>query len=103
GRITADGADLRQFELEAWRSRLSGGFQDFARLELVARESIGTGDLRHIEEPEAVLAAAGRADSTAVIERLPKGLETQLGTSCEGGTDLSGGEWQRIAIARGMM
>jgi ATP-binding cassette subfamily B protein len=103
GRITADGLDLRRFELEAWRARLSGGFQDFARLELLARESVGVGDLRRVEERDAVLAAAGRAGSTAVLEKLPQGLETQLGSSWEGGVDLSGGEWQRIALARAMM
>jgi ATP-binding cassette subfamily B protein len=103
GRITVDGADLHEFDVEAWRERAAAAFQDFSRFELLARETVGVGDLPRIEDRAMVGAALGRAGATGVIERLPAGLETQLGRDWEGGVELSGGQWQKLALGRAMM
>jgi ATP-binding cassette subfamily B protein len=103
GRITVDGTDLRRLPIDEWRARLSGAFQDHARLEFVARESVGVGDLAAVEDETAVLAAIDRAGATAVLGSLPAGLGTQLGTRFDGGVELSGGQWQQLALGRGMM
>ena len=103
GRITVDGVDLGRFEVDAWRARVSAAFQDFARLELVARETVGVGDLPRIEDGVAVGAALLRARAEDVPARLPLGLETQLGRNWEDGVELSGGQWQKLALARAMM
>ncbi|MBO0821407.1 MAG: ABC transporter ATP-binding protein, partial [Nocardiopsaceae bacterium] len=86
-----------------WRSRMSAAFQDFQRLELVARESVGTGDLARIEEVPVVAGAVARATDSDLIATLPSGLETQLGKSYADGHELSGGQWQTMALARSMM
>ena len=103
GRITVDGVDLADFDVAAWRQRISSGFQDFAQLQLVARETVGVGELSRIEDPAAVLAALDRAHAGDVLPALPKHLETQLGTSFDGGVDLSLGQWQKLALGRAMM
>jgi len=73
------------------------------RLEVVARESVGVGDLAAIEDRRAVAAAVGRAAAGDVIETLPDGLDALLGVSHGDGVELSGGQWQKIALARAMM
>lgn len=103
GRILVDGAELASFGVEAWRERLAGAFQDFARFELPARQTVGLGDVPRIDEPAAVGAAVGRAGATDVVDRLPAGLETQLGPTWEGGVEVSHGQWQKLALARGFM
>lgn len=103
GQVLVDGVDLTDLDQDQWRARMSGAFQDYARLELVARESIGVGDLASLDSEPAVNAALDRASATDVLQALPAGLETQLGTTWPGGVELSGGQWQRLAIARGMM
>ena len=103
GEILVDGTDLRRIPVEAWRQRTSAAFQDFARFELLARETVGVGDLPHIEDPPAVEAALVRAAAEDVPRALPRGLETQLGKAWEGGAELSGGQWQKLALGRGMM
>jgi ATP-binding cassette, subfamily B, bacterial len=103
GRVLVDGVDLVDFDHTRWRARMSGAFQDYARLELTAQQSIGVGDVALIEEPDAALAALDRASATDVLAALPRGLPTQLGTRWEDGVELSSGQWQRLAIARGMM
>ena len=103
GAILVDGVDLRRFDVEAWRARLSAGFQDFARLELLARESVGSGWLPHIDDEPAVLAALDRAAAGDLPGDLPSGLATQLGRLFDGGVDLSVGQWQKVALARAMM
>ncbi len=103
GRIAADGIDLRRFQVDEWRPRLSTGFQDFSRFEFVARETVGVGNLPAIEEVPAVEAALVRAGADDVPATLPAGLETQLGRDWEGGVDLSGGEWQKLALGRAFM
>ena len=103
GRISVDGVDLRRFDHEQWRSRMSAGFQDFAKLELLARENVGVGELTSMDVPGAVEDALERAHAMGVMTSLPDGLETQLGKSFDGGVDLSGGEWQKLALGRAMM
>jgi ATP-binding cassette, subfamily B, bacterial len=103
GRIAVDGVDLSRMPLEEWRERIAAGFQDFVRFELVARESVGVGDLPALDDLEAVRDAVERADARDLLERLPEGLETQLGKSYAAGAELSGGQWQKVALARAMM
>ncbi len=85
GRILVDGVDLRRFVVEEWRSRVSAAFQDFVRLELLARETVGVGDLPRLGSRIAVDAALERAGAEDLPGRLPEGLETQLGKDWEGG------------------
>jgi ABC-type multidrug transport system fused ATPase/permease subunit len=103
GQVSIDGVDLQHFQVEAWRRRISAGFQDFARFELLARETVAVGDLPRFDDDKAVALALTRAGGRDVPERLPRGLETQLGKDWEGGVDLSGGQWQKLALARAMM
>jgi ATP-binding cassette subfamily B protein len=102
GRILLEGADLQELDVAEYRRRLAAGFQDFARFELRAREAVGVGDLPRLEDVEAVRRAL-RKTNAEFAERLAAGLETQLGRAWEGGVDLSGGEWQKLALARAMM
>ena len=103
GRILVDGVDLRDLDLEGWRARIGVAFQDFVRFQLLAREAVGVGDLEAVEDLQRVASSAYRAGADRVIERLPQGFDTQLGRWFSGGVDLSDGEWQRIALARGLM
>jgi ATP-binding cassette subfamily B protein len=103
GRILVDGADLARIAPQQWRSRLSGAFQDFARLEFAARSSVGLGDLEFLDDSAAVTAAVGRAGAADVIAGLASGLDTQLGAGWPDGIDLSFGQWQKVALARGFM
>jgi ATP-binding cassette subfamily B protein len=103
GAVRVDGVDLRRLDPRAWRERLSAGFQDFARFELLARETVGVGLLADVDDEAAVRGALGRASADGVIESLPSGFETQLGKSFGDGAELSGGQWQKLALGRAMM
>ncbi|HEX2143460.1 MAG TPA: ABC transporter ATP-binding protein [Glycomyces sp.] len=103
GRITVDGQPLTDFEMGSWRQRIGATFQDFAHFEFTARESVGIGDLHGGYDDEKVRAAMIRAGADDVLEDLPAGLDTRLGTRWDEGTDLSGGQWQKLAISRGRM
>lgn len=103
GRILIDGTDLRRMDLEAWRRRLSGAFQDFFMFEYPVQQSVGVGDVRNIDSTEQVSDAVRRAGADRLVMGLPKGLETQLGVTWESGVGLSHGQWQRIALARAYM
>jgi ATP-binding cassette, subfamily B, bacterial len=103
GRIVVDGVDLTSVDPLAWRQHLSAGFQDFARFEFVAREAVGVGDLALIEDCRAVEAAMERAHAADLIATLENGLETQLGRQFATGVELSGGQWQKLALSRAMM
>ncbi len=103
GAITVDGAHLSGLPLESWRKRIASGFQDFVRFEFVARRTVGVGDLPLVDEEPAVMGALGRAHAGDVVGRLEQGLSTQLGKSYAGGTELSGGQWQKLALGRAMM
>ena len=103
GAIRVDGVDLARMDPEEWRARMSGCFQDAARLELLAVEAVGVGDLALLDDRAAVDAALARAGAGDVAGALPSGLDTQLGPSWDGGVDLSGGQWQKVALGRAMM
>jgi ATP-binding cassette, subfamily B, bacterial len=103
GAIVVDGIDIRRFDVTAWRDRLSAGFQDFAKLQFLARESVGVGSLPHVGDDRAVVAALDRGAAGDMVGKLPSGLRTQLGREFEGGVDLSTGQWQKLALARAMM
>jgi ATP-binding cassette subfamily B protein len=103
GTITVDGLDLQRIPVDEWRLRLAAGFQDFAQLELVARESVGVGDLPNMHHDGPVAEALERAAASDVLTILPLDLETQLGRTFDGGVDLSIGQWQKLAVARAMM
>ena len=103
GSISVDGVDLRRIHIDEWRQRLAGAFQDFMRLEYPVRQSVGVGDLPRADDPLAVSAAAERGGLLDVLDHLEHGLDTQLGASWKDGTDLSHGQWQRVALARGFM
>lgn len=95
GRITVDGVDLADLDVHEWRARLAAAFQDFARFEFTVQHAVGVGDLEHLDDTGHVRRAITRA-SADVLDQ-----DAQLGTSW-GGTDLSTGQWQRIALARGL-
>jgi ATP-binding cassette subfamily B protein len=103
GQILVDGVDLAQLAPEQWRARLSAAFQDFASFEFLARETVGVADLPRIGDRAAVGAALARAGAGGVLAQLPHRLETQLGSQWEGGVDLSGGQWQKLALGRGLL
>lgn len=103
GRITVDGVDLRDFDAADWQGRLAAIFQDFIRYELPARDNVGFGALRFRDDDAVLDRAATRAGGTAVISGLPKGWDTILSRQFTDGADISGGEWQRIALARALL
>ncbi len=103
GAILVDGGDLRRLPVEGWRARLSAAFQDFGRFEFLVRETVGVGDLDRIDDARAVEAALARGGADDDVAALPNGLETQLGKAWAGGVDLSGGQWQKLALSRAMM
>jgi len=103
GKILVDGADLRRVPLDDWRERIAAGFQDFARYEFLARQSIGVGDLAQQFADAAVRGALDRAHAADVLDHLADGLDTQLGKSYADGAELSGGQWQKLALGRAMM
>jgi ATP-binding cassette, subfamily B, bacterial len=103
GAIVIDDTPLARVHAEAWRAQLAGAFQDFFRFEFLARETIGIGDMPRIDDAAAVAAAATRAGAADVVANLPFKLETQLGPTWPGGVDVSFGQWQKLALARGFM
>lgn len=103
GRISVDGIDLKDFEPVKWRARTSAGFQDFVQYELIARETVGIGDLPSIEKVDAIEGALSRAGAEEIPASLPEGLETQLGRRFDAGSELSTGQWQKLALGRAMM
>jgi ATP-binding cassette subfamily B protein len=82
---------------------MSAGFQDFVKFEFTARETVGIGDVSRIDDEAALASALRRGDAESVVARLPDGLDTQLGKKFKGGVELSGGQWQRLALARAFM
>jgi ATP-binding cassette subfamily B protein len=103
GSIFVDETPLARVPAEAWRARLAGAFQDFFRFEFIARHSVGLGDVPRMDDEAAVVSAVDRAGASDVIVKLASGLETQLGPTWPGGVDLSFGQWQKVALARGFM
>jgi ATP-binding cassette, subfamily B, bacterial len=107
GQILWDGIDIRQFSPLELRGRIGAVFQDFVHFDLTARENIGLGDVAHVEDKERIQQVAREIGVDKFIETLPQGYETVLSRWLVGknekGTDLSGGQWQKIAIARTYM
>jgi ATP-binding cassette subfamily B protein len=102
GTIEVDGRDLSDTDPEAWRARIGVLFQDFAKYHLSAAENISMGAPQYAGDQQRLRAAAVRAGALELIEDLPNGWDTILSPEYTGGTDLSGGQWQRIALARSM-
>ena len=103
GRILVDGAELARMPADEWRARLAGAFQDFFRFEFRARHTVGVGDVPRLDDEPAVVTAVGRAGADDVVGRLTAGLETQLGPTWPEGVEVSFGQWQKLALARGFM
>ena len=103
GAIFVDDVDLAQISSQQWRERVAGAFQDFFRFEFHAMTTVGLGDEPRMDERPAVAAAVARAGADDVIERLAHGLDTQLGPTWDAGEEVSYGQWQKLALARGFM
>ncbi|RYE07373.1 MAG: ABC transporter ATP-binding protein [Hyphomicrobiales bacterium] len=103
GRITIDGIDIRDFSAADLRTNIGAIFQDFLRYSFTARENIGVGRIEETADLPRITRSAEQSLASEVIERLPGGYDQQLGKQFEGGQDLSGGEWQKLAIARAYM
>jgi ATP-binding cassette, subfamily B, bacterial len=103
GRIMVDDVDLARIDSARWRDRLAGAFQDFFRFEFQAGQTVGLGDLPHMDAEPALRAALDRAGAADVVAALPSGLATQLGPTWHDGVDISYGQWQKLALARGFM
>ena len=103
GRILLDGLDLQEWNETALRQRIGVIFQDFARYQMLVGENIGAGDVRAFENEERWRAAAAKGLAADFVEQLPVGYHTQLGKWFKDGRELSGGQWQKIALARAFM
>jgi ATP-binding cassette, subfamily B, bacterial len=103
GSILLDETPLARVPAGEWRARLAGAFQDFFRFEFRARHTVGLGDVPRLDHEPAVVAAVDRAGAADVVARLTSGLDTQLGPTWPSGVELSFGQWQKLALARGFM
>src|SRR6202790_2184445 len=103
GSILVDDTPLARVPAGEWRARLAGAFQDFFRFEFRARHTVGLGDVPRLDHEPAVLAAVDRAGASEVIARLATGVDTPLGPTWPDGVDVSFGQWQKFALARGFM
>jgi ATP-binding cassette subfamily B protein len=103
GRILLDGLDLQEWNETALRQRIGVIFQDFARYQMLVGENIGAGDVRAFENEERWRVAATKGLAADFVEQLPVGYHTQLGKWFKDGRELSGGQWQKIALARAFM
>jgi len=103
GRITIDGHDMREYDLDALRANIGVIFQDFVRYDMTAAENISVGRIEARDDLPRIEAAAERSLASDVIAKLPKGYDQPLGRRFRRGVDLSGGEWQKVAIARAYM
>ncbi|HEY5196401.1 MAG TPA: ABC transporter ATP-binding protein [Solirubrobacteraceae bacterium] len=103
GRVLIDGIPLAELDPAAWRRRIAATLQDYERFMLRAGESVGVGDLPRVADEAAIRAALDAAGAARLPEGLPDGLATRVGNRFTGGHELSGGLWQRLALARGLM
>jgi ATP-binding cassette subfamily B protein len=103
GRILLDGRDLREWDIQALRERIGVIFQDFARYQLLLGENIGVGDLHDFQNETRWAEAAEKGMVTSFLSELPQGYQTQLGRWFKDGRELSGGQWQRVALSRAFM
>jgi ATP-binding cassette, subfamily B, bacterial len=100
GRVLLDGVDLRDYDLEDLCREIGVIFQDFMKYEMIARENIAVGRIEYLDDDRRIRSAAAKSLADGVIDRLPRHYEQMLGRRFEGGVDLSGGEWQKLALAR---
>ena len=103
GSILLDGIDLREYGVEDLRREIGVIFQDYMRYDMFVRENIGFGKIESLDEQSRIEIAAGKSLAQGVIDRLPNGYDQMVGRRFEGGVDLSGGEWQKFALARAYM
>ncbi|GAA3547859.1 ABC transporter ATP-binding protein [Nonomuraea rosea] len=103
GEILLDGTPLHKLPPERWRARISAVFQDLVRFELTAAETVGIGDLPRLTDRAAVARALEQAGGTELVAGLPRGLDSELGGTFAAGVELSGGQWQKLALARASM
>jgi ATP-binding cassette subfamily B protein len=103
GAVLVDGVPLARMPADEWRERMAGAFQDFFRFELAARHSVGLGDVPRLDDVPAVSGAIEQAGAADLVTALPAGLETQLGPTWPEGVEVSFGQWQKLALARGFM
>jgi len=103
GRILIDGVDLRDYDPAALRRQIGGMFQDYVTYQATAAENIGLGSLAAIADRDAIVKASRQAGSDGLIDGLPQGYDTALGKWFDAGVNLSGGEWQKVALARAFM
>ena len=103
GEVLLDGVDLRAYDLTSLHQRFGVIFQDFVRYQFTVRENIGFGQVDSLDDRGRIQAAADRGGASSIIENLPQGYETMLGRRWEKGQELSGGQWQKIALARAFM
>jgi ATP-binding cassette subfamily B protein len=100
GRVLVAGVDLREIDPSAWRAQAAAVFQSFVRYQLTARENIGFGEPRFLQEQERLVTAARKSGAHAVVQPLRSGYETLLGKGFSGAEELSVGQWQKLALAR---
>jgi ATP-binding cassette subfamily B protein len=103
GSISLEGLELGDWDIETLRQKIGVIFQDFARYQLVVGENIGIGDVDNIQDSDQVENAAKQGMADVFVKDLPKGYDTQLGTWFKDGKELSGGQWQKIALSRAFM
>jgi ATP-binding cassette, subfamily B, bacterial len=103
GRILLDGVDLRDYDVEELHKQIGIIFQDFMRYDLPARDNVAVGKIHSVANDREVMRAAAKSGAIDLIQRFPDGLDQMLGRRFEGGVDLSGGEWQKFALARAYM
>jgi ATP-binding cassette, subfamily B, bacterial len=103
GSILLDGIDLREYDVDSLRREIGVIFQDYMRYDMVVRDNIGFGKIESLQDEPRVQTAAHKSLANHLIDRLPNGYDQMVGRRFEGGVDLSGGEWQKIALARAYM
>jgi ATP-binding cassette, subfamily B, bacterial len=103
GHILIDGVDIREFDIDDLHRQMGVIFQDFVRFDMSVHENIGLGQIDRLDDDTRILTAAWNSGAHEVVSKLPGGLRQMLGRRFEGGVDLSGGEWQKIALARAYM
>jgi ATP-binding cassette subfamily B protein len=103
GQVLIDGHDVREYDPDELRNEFGVLFQDYVSYQFSARENIGVGRVERLDDTAAIAAAATKSGAAEVIEALPEGYDTMLGKWFDGGVNLSGGEWQKVALGRAFM